>query len=103
MEDNRRTRPIVSTKQGSYVLTATQEASTGPAWVCTGSSVYMLWLLALCFCVNSSGGVAVLDTFALRPCSPYWVALSGFYMRALALSDCKLFYCVWLLSPEDLL
>lgn len=39
-----------STKQASQGLSEMEDASIGPGLVCTMSSVYMLQLLAKCFC-----------------------------------------------------
>lgn len=44
IEDTRRTWPTKSPEQGSG-LTETEVASTGPACVCTRSSVCILWLI----------------------------------------------------------
>ena len=41
IEDTRRTRPSVSTKQGAYEFTETEAASTVSTWVCTRFSTYM--------------------------------------------------------------
>ena len=46
MEDTRRTRSLGSIKQGSHGLTESESVSTGPAWVCTRSSLRMLKLSA---------------------------------------------------------
>ena len=63
MEDTRRTWPTESAKQGSQELT--EGTSTGPAGVCSRSSAYMLWLLALCFCETPNNGSGRLsDSFA---------------------------------------
>jgi hypothetical protein len=42
IEDSRRTSSSESTEQGSYELTESEAASTGPTQVCTRSSVYIL-------------------------------------------------------------
>ena len=38
MQDSRKIWSTESTKQGSHELTKTEEANSGPAWVCTRSS-----------------------------------------------------------------
>lgn len=50
MVDSRRACPAESAKWGTHVLMETEAASTEPAWVCTRSSLYALWLLAWCSC-----------------------------------------------------
>jgi hypothetical protein len=47
MEDNRRTWPTESTKQGSHGFTEAEVASMMPARDCARSSVYILWLLSV--------------------------------------------------------
>lgn len=42
MEDTRGVWLPESTEQGSYPLTETEAASTGSAWVCTRSSLYIV-------------------------------------------------------------
>lgn len=71
-KDTRRTQPIESNKQDSQGLTETEEVVKEPAWVCTRSSAYTIWLLAWCFCgtPNSGSGVFLsLSSFLLGPFS----------------------------------
>lgn len=42
--------------QGSQGLTETEAKMTEPVWVCTRSSVYVLYLLAGCFCGTPDSG-----------------------------------------------
>ena len=42
IENMRETWPIESAKQDAHGLTESEAASSGPAWVCTRSSAYML-------------------------------------------------------------
>lgn len=80
---HKRTWTIEYTKQVSHGLIETETANRGPAWVCTRSSTYMLWLSAWCFCGNpNSGNRHISDFFStLEPLFSYWVALLSLYMR----------------------
>ena len=59
-------------KPGTYEVTETAAASTGPAWICTRSCAYILWLLAWCFhgTPNSGTGVSMTLLSALGPPLP---------------------------------
>lgn len=76
---------------GSHRLIKTKAASMGPTWVCTRSSVYMLWLIARCFLGNPDSGIL----FFLLHC-----LFLGLFLQ---LGYLALMYLVWLLSLEGLL
>lgn len=65
MEDTKKTWPMELTKRGSHGLTETEMASTGPSWIYTRSSVYIVWLLTWCSGrIPNSGGMHSSDSFA---------------------------------------
>lgn len=70
--DSRRACPAESTKWGTHVPMETEAASTEPAWGCTRSSVYVLWLLAWCSCGTPNSGSWCVSDFLV--CS--WDSLS---------------------------
>jgi hypothetical protein len=49
IEETKKTRPFISTDQRSYEFAETEAASTGPAWVWTRSSAYILQFTVKCF------------------------------------------------------
>ena len=100
MEDTRRTRPSESTKQGSYELTETEAASTGPTWVCPRSfaciynaafTLVSLWDSWMCEPVGLWLLCLLLGSFhsAGMPCpvSMWWVLLY------LIIFHCVMFGC----------
>lgn len=101
-EDTRRTRPSRSTEQSSCELTETEAAHTRPAWVCTRSSVYVLWFQFSVYgtpeCVHSRSLMLVPALFLrlaclvqLR-CDGFCFILLYFIMLCLLLSLRSLFW-----------
>lgn len=65
VRDTGRTRPMESTKQGSWGFTETEVAIVESMWIFTRSSAYILWLLVLCFGgTPDSGSEGISDSFA---------------------------------------
>ena len=87
---HRRTRPSGKIEQVSYELTETKVASTGPTWVCTKCSAYILQLLAQYFygtpTVRSSGSLTLVPSLWTLFFLSSWVAIFNFNMIAFASS-----------------
>lgn len=92
VEDTRRTIP---TKINSAGLKEDGVASTGPAWVCIRSFVYMLWLFAW---YSNSGNEGISDSFfcSWHPFPPTELPLS-----ALKWGLCLVLYLVTLCLTDN--
>lgn len=95
-----------STKQGPWGLTETSAAITESAWVCTRSSVCVLWLIAWCLgeTPNSeSGGVSDSIAYSWDHFPPSGLLHPGLEVRVCACSYHILLCPVPLMSLEGLL
>lgn len=85
VEDTRRTWFTESTKQGSYRLTETKEASMGTARVCTRSSNIYIYIMAVSLVFLHDGEGVSLFFLHLGLLSSYWGALPSPHVRAFGL------------------